>query len=112
LAGGYKSGAISSVAIVRITGAEYTGEPVGGAHPWQASADIERIIQGSPPAQTVRFERGWGSAACDDGRPPPTIGELWVVYFWRRSSGDQPVWQTYPADVAFEADPRIHSNVP
>jgi hypothetical protein len=109
LAGGYKSGAISSVALVRITNAKYTAEPVGDAHPWQASGAVERTLRGAIPARIVRFERGWGSAACDDGRPPPKIGERWVVYFWRRGPGDERVWQSYPAKVAFEADPRLRS---
>ncbi|MES2442930.1 MAG: hypothetical protein V4574_08875 [Pseudomonadota bacterium] len=107
LAMGYDSGAISAVALVRITGAGYTGVRRGDAHPWRASATVRRLLRGSHTATSVGFERGWGSAACDDGRPPPKAGEVWVIYFWKRPDGEQAVWLTYPASVAFEADPRL-----
>ena len=107
---GYANGAISAVAIVRITDAGYTRAAFGDAHPWRATATIRRLVQGSYAAQTVQFERGRGSAACDDGRPPPKAGEVWVIYFWKRADGDQPVWLSYPASLAFEADPRLRAS--
>jgi hypothetical protein len=110
LAMGYQSGAISAVALVRIADAGYTRAPFGDAHPWRATATVRQLLQGSYTARTVRFERGWGSSACDDGRPPPKAGEVWVIYFWKRAEGDQPVWLSYPASVAFEADPRLRKS--
>jgi hypothetical protein len=109
LAMGYERGAISAVALVRVTSAGYTRAPIGDAHPWRALATIQRLFRGSYPAPVARFDRGMGSAACDDGRPPPKAGELWVIYFWQRGRGDQPVWQSYPADIAFRADPRLRT---
>jgi hypothetical protein len=72
-------------------------------------ATIKQVVQGSYPAQTVHFERGWSS--CDDALPPPKVGEAWVIYFWKRAEGDQPVWQTYPATVAYAADSVLASSV-
>jgi hypothetical protein len=111
LASGYASKAISAVALVRITKAGYIGPAAGDAHPWRASATVLRVLRGSYAGHRLSFERGWGSSACDDGRPPPKAGELWVVYFWSRGPGDQPVWKTYPADVARAADPKIRAQL-
>lgn len=104
---GRKSGAITAVALVTISKAAYTHEPVSDAHPWAAWASVEQVVQGAYPSKTVRFERGWGSAACDDGLPPPKAGERWVVYFWKRAEGDLAVWQAYPLAVAKAADPML-----
>lgn len=107
---GYES-AISAVALVRVTEAQYTHAPIADAHPWRATATVLQVFQGSYPAKTMQFQRGWGSAACDDRSPIAKAGSLWVVYFWKRAEGDQPVWQSYPADVAFKADPRLTQTV-
>lgn len=111
LAMGYESRAISAAVLVRVTGARYTRDPVADAHPWRASASTLRVLRGAYPAKTVQFDRGWGSAACDDGHPRAKVGEHWVVYFWQPAKGGQQVWQSYPAEVAFKADPRIRSSV-
>ena len=107
LAGGCKSGAISSVALVRISGAEYTAAQMGDAHPWRASATIVRVVQGSYSGKTVRFDRGNGTSMCDDGLPPPAVGEAWVVYFWKSTKTDEAVWVSYSAKVAYAADPLL-----
>lgn len=107
LSDGYKNGAISAVALVTISRADYTQASNGDAHPWAASATVQRVVRGRYPERIVRFERGWGSSACDDGLPPPKKGESWVVYFWKRAEGDQLVWQTYPAEVVSAADPLL-----
>ena len=111
LAMGYESRAISAAVLVRVTGAQYTRDPVADAHAWRASARILRVLRGTYPAKSVQFDRGWGSAACDDGHPRAKAGEHWVVYFWQPADGRQRVWQSYPAEVAFKADPRIGSSV-
>jgi hypothetical protein len=107
LATGYAKGAISAAALVRITSAAYTGKATADAHPWEATATVTLILHGDYPHETVRFERGFGSAACDNKDSPPRLGEHWVIYFWKYAEGDQGVWQAYPADVAIEADPSI-----
>ena len=104
---GYRAGAISAAVLVRVTEAHYTRGRFSDAHPWRATATVEGVLRGAYPARNVVFERGWGSAACDDGHAVPAAGERWVVYFWRRGPGDQPVWYSYPAQVAFAADPII-----
>ena len=107
LARGYAVQAISAVALVRITAAQYTQPAFGDARPWRAFAKVKRTLHGSYAPRTLSFDRGWGSAACDDGRSLPKTGELWVIYFWTRGTGDQPVWQSYPLEVARRADPMI-----
>jgi hypothetical protein len=107
IAEGYRTGTISAVAVVRIEKAGYTGQQRGDAHPWAATTKVARMLRGSYPAKTVRLMRGWGSAACDDGRPAPSTGDQWVVYFWRPPAGDQVVWITYPLGVAATADPNV-----
>lgn len=111
LARGYAKGAISAVALVEVSRANYTSPPNGDAHPWQASATVKRVLRGPYAPQRVRFTRGWGSAACDDGHPAPKVGEQWVIYFWKRAKNDQPVWQSYPANVAYAADPLLRRKV-
>jgi hypothetical protein len=106
LASGYAKGVISAAALVRISRAHYSGEKYADAYPWQASATVRRVLHGVYPARVVRFARGYGSAACEDGSPAPRVGEQWIIYFWNPGNGDQRVWQSYPAKVAFEADPR------
>ena len=110
IAMGYQRGTISAVLLVQVKAAKYTAAAFSDAHPWQATATVERVLRGSYPAKVVRFTRGWGSAACDDGHPVAKSGEKWVVYLWKRRDGDQTVWQTYPARIAFAADPRLWLN--
>jgi hypothetical protein len=68
---------------------------------------VEKVLVGAYASKHLSFERGWGSSACDDGRPAPKAGDLWVTYFWKRGPEDQPIWKTYPAKVAFAADPKL-----
>jgi hypothetical protein len=107
LADGYRISAISAVALITIKTAEYTAEPSADAHPWSASAKIDRVVFGSYDGKSVSFGRGWGSAACDEGYPLPKPGDRWVVYFWKRPEGDQIVWATYPLAIASNADPSL-----
>lgn len=107
IADGYRKGAISAVAFVTIESAEYTSPALSDSHPWSATAKIGRVIKGAYSARTVKFVRGWGSAACDDGQPLPKVGDRWVVYFWKPPERDQEAWATYPIDVASLADPSI-----
>jgi hypothetical protein len=107
VADGYRGGSISAVALVEIDSAKHTRSPIGDAHPWSASARVERVLRGSYSAQNIVFERGWGSAACQEAHPLPKAGDRWVVYFWRRTERDHAVWATYPFDVAVSADPSL-----
>jgi hypothetical protein len=107
IAFGYERGAISAVALVRITKATYLSQPRGDAHPWRAWARVDQVVSGSYAGKRFTFARGHGSAACDDGRPVPQAGEPWVVYFWKRATGEYDVWQSYPLAVAVAADPRL-----
>jgi hypothetical protein len=107
LAMGHTDNIFSAIALVRIDEAHYTSAASGDAHPWQASATIQNVLSGTYIEGQVRFDRGWGSSACDDGRPTPEAGSLWVVYFWTHPDGRKLVWMTYPADVAFAADPLL-----
>jgi hypothetical protein len=104
---GYNRGAISAVALVRITRASYVSPPQGDAHPWRASAEVHQVLSGKYASKRVNFGRGHGSAACDDGHPIARVGETWVIYFWQREGGAYEVWQSYPAAIAFAADSRL-----
>ncbi|VWX53938.1 conserved exported hypothetical protein [Novosphingobium sp. 9U] len=104
LSNGYQGGTISAVAVITISHAAYTHEPVSDAHPWMASGTVDRVVYGSYIAVTVRFVRGWGSSACDDGLPPPKVGERWVPYLTTGADDRQRVWLAYPAEVARAAD--------
>ncbi|HYW16452.1 MAG TPA: hypothetical protein VE891_09910 [Allosphingosinicella sp.] len=103
----YRAGTISAVALVRTTGSAYIRAAFGDAHPWRASAEVKRPLRGSYRGRRVNFDGWWGSAACDDGRPRPAAGELWVVYFRKLARGNQAVWRSYPAATAYAADPRL-----
>jgi hypothetical protein len=107
IAFGYERGAISAVALVRISKATYISPPRGDAHPWRAEAAVERALSGSFNGKRVIFHRGHGSAACDDGHPAPRAGNRWIIYFWKSIRGDHEVWQSYPAAEALRADPRL-----
>ena len=106
---GYSTGAISGVALVTIKATKFIREPSGDAHPWVATATTDQVLRGSYEAKTVNFERGWGSTACDEGYPPPTPGDRWIVYFWKQPRGEQVVWATYPLAVASASDPTLLS---
>lgn len=107
LAMGHSSNIFTTIALVRVDEAHYTGAAFGDSHPWQASATTQKVLSGTYVKDHVRFDRGWGSSACDDGRPAPKAGSLWVLYFWTHPDGRKLVWISYPADVAFEADPLL-----
>lgn len=109
---GYAGKTISVVALVRIERAGYISPPFGDAHPWQASATVEQLIEGSAVGETVRFEQGFGSAACDDGYAPPMPGTRWIVYYWRGDKGALRVWQAYPLVIAKAADKRSGPKMP
>jgi hypothetical protein len=107
LASAYKLGLISGVALVRITRSDYIRPRLGKARPWEADGDVERLLGGSYLGRSVSFRRGSGSAACDDGLPPPRRGELWVVYIGKGATTDRPVRHSYPLGIALAADPRL-----
>lgn len=104
LNGGYAKGIFSSVALVTIADAKYTREAFSDTHPWSATANVDHLLLGSFEPKTVTFERGWGSAACDDGHPLAKVGEHWIVYLWKHPQRGQIVWATYPLQVASAAD--------
>jgi hypothetical protein len=111
LKGGYETGAIAAVALVTISSATYIRKSDGDAHPWRASANVSQVLRGNYASKSVTFERGWGSAACDDGEPAPKLGAKWAVYFWKKLDGTLAVWKTYPADVANSADPKLKERI-
>lgn len=111
LHGAYEKGILSSVAVVTIIDAKYTQRPISDAHPWSATASVDLLLLGSFEPRTVTFERGWGSAACDDGHPLAQAGEKWVVYFWMNPERGQLVWASYPLEVASAADPMVERSL-
>jgi hypothetical protein len=105
LSNAHMKGFITAAALVRVLKAEYTSARISDAPPWQADALVEQILLGSHAGKVVSFQRGPGSAACDEGYPLPRPGQQWVVYFGSFPDGREVVRFTYPADVAFAADP-------
>jgi hypothetical protein len=93
--------------LVRISEASYTQPAPRGARPWQASAEIERVLSGRARSGTIRFGRIGISTACDDMTPAPVAGDRWVLYLTRDPNGDVGASVSYPIDVARRADPRL-----
>lgn len=104
------------VALVRITDAQSRPFPMSAAlhkrwpkdyqDPWRAVGTVERLLTGQWSPELVMFDRGMGSAACDDGTPKPRKGDKWVVYL-NGDLGDAAVLETYPLAVAERADPTL-----
>lgn len=107
---GYDRGVISGVAFVTVKFTKFISEPIADAHPWAADATIDQVVRGDYDAKTVSFERGWGSAACDEGYAPPTPGDRWVLYFWKQPNGEQLVWASYPFAVVSISDATLLSS--
>lgn len=103
LESGYKNNAITSVAIVRVTGSAYINLPSGETYAWSASAAVQRLVRGSYSAPEVTFKQNLYS--CDVAYPMAKAGDFWVVYLSKGSDGLETVWAFYPADVAYVADP-------
>lgn len=104
------------VALVRIIEARHLSFPMmkkfperfrSEEAPWRAAAVVERVILGEETPEILVFDRGWGSAACDDGTAMPNRGEMWVAYYQSTLSGEAKVIATYPLLVAQTADPRL-----
>jgi hypothetical protein len=98
-------GTIVAVAIMHVTEAKYLERPVADLRPWRARASLAQVLQGDGLPQTVAFERGWGSAACEWNTPRlPRRGDQWVIYFWDdRSAGLKP-WLAMPLAEAKTLD--------
>lgn len=108
LSEGYGTGAISAIARVTVEAASYSAAPFADAHPWSATAAVVQLVQGTYAPKRLRFTRGWGSAACDEGYAVPKAGDQWIIYFTRQQNGDPIVWASYPASIAADADMSLH----
>ncbi len=94
---------IVAAAQVEIIDARALRKAEGDMRPWQARARVLAPAKGHKLPATVRFERGWGSAACEWGAPPvPRPGDRWIVYFW--ASGGPGVRKPWLAISLAEAD--------
>ncbi|MBV7265983.1 hypothetical protein [Erythrobacter ani] len=103
---GLASGTIQAVAAVQIIDARHIREPEGDTHPWIATAKITEILQGSGLPESIQFERGWGSAACEWNLPSlPEKGDRWVLYFWKDRLGRFRPWLELTAAEARAFDP-------
>ena len=116
VAGGYEYGVISAVALVEIEQAEHISEPVFlkdksqlYAHPWRATARLIAPLRGDGPfPETMEFERGYGSPACEWTVPAlPATGDRWVVYFFTGIEGRLMPWQSFPQAEATRIDPKL-----
>jgi hypothetical protein len=76
--------------------------------PWRATASVSKLIVGDESPELVIFDRGWGSAACDDGTKKPDPGDQWVVYYISdHSIAEAKVLASYPLGAALRADSRL-----
>jgi hypothetical protein len=100
----YRRDDVAAVMLVRVDEAAYTSEQSFDAHPWRALATADHILRGAYSGGQVAFYGGLGSTACDLGYSMPIAGEEWIVYV---SKGDGRVWNAFPKQVAFRADPSI-----
>lgn len=112
----YARSAELGVALVRITEARHFALPFseelrrqvpGYEDPWRATASVRQLLAGEQSPELVIFDRGWGFSACDDGTKMPDKGDDWIVYFVSGSRGEAEVLETYPLQIAMQADPRI-----
>ena len=105
---GYSQGVIEAVARVEIASARHIREAQGDTHPWRATARLLQPVAGNNPPDTVEFERGWGSAACEWSKPPlPQRGDVWIVYFWKDRAGALWPWLAMTDDDARRYDPKM-----
>jgi hypothetical protein len=105
--GAYQRGIIESVAYVRVVSSRDLGQPSGDANPWEATAQVERVVWGANTSGEVRFSYGWGSGACDLGYGQPKPGDQWVAYFWKHPEMGQQVWLALPLHVSEEIEPEL-----
>lgn len=105
IAGLHRSGHLRGVVLVRVLAAGYTAPARHDYHPWEARADVVRVLSGPRLAGPLRFRRSGSSAACDDGLAPPARGELWVLYMADYGAGETGVNLSYPLALVRQADP-------
>lgn len=76
--------------------------------PWRVTAKVEKMIVSDGSPELIVFDRGWGSAACDDGTAMPRRGDRWVVYYTSATPiGSAQVLESYPLPVASRIDPGL-----
>ena len=108
------------VALVQITEARHLSNPMVQKMqrlfpkyeaPWRVTASVVKILVSEGSPELIAFDRGWGSAACDDGTPMPRRGDRWVVYYTSAASiGTPQILESYPLKVALRADLRLRGN--
>jgi hypothetical protein len=96
------------IVVGTVTSGGYTGERRPDYHPWRAAAHLKLSLQGTPEASDFEFDRSGSTAACDDGQPPPVVGEDWVLYL-KRNRGRLEVFESYPLSWAAANDPRFQT---
>jgi hypothetical protein len=99
----YQLNLVKAVVLVRVDRAS-SGKPVGDSHPWQASANTARVLQGEFADAKIILDGGLGSSLCDLGYQVPKSGDEWIVYV---GFGDAGVLHAFPAEAARKADPRL-----
>lgn len=97
-----------TVVLVTVAQASYTGQRKPDYRPWKGAAQLKRVLRGTTKTKRFSIERSGSSAACDDGIPPPAVGQTWVLYLGQRN-GSQVVLLSYPIAVARSADPDLFS---
>ncbi|MEG3166262.1 hypothetical protein U1701_16850 [Sphingomonas sp. PB2P19] len=109
------------VALVKITDAHHLSNPIiQKLHrlnakyeaPWRVTASVIKMIVSDGSPELLAFNRGCGSAACDDGTAMPRRGDRWVVYYTSTSPiGTAQVLESYPLETASRVDPGLRENV-
>ena len=94
------------VALVRITDARHLSHPIiqkvqqlnaKYEAPWRVTASVIKMIVSDGSPELLAFDRGWGSAACDDRTAMPRRGDRWIVYYTSTSPiGAAQVLGSYP----------------
>ena len=104
----FDEGTIAGVAEVKILTARHLREAVADTHPWRAQARKLKSMFGDDLPETVEFERGWGSAACEWNLPAlPRPGDTWIIYFWVDRSGTYRPWLALSLIEAMRFDPLL-----
>ncbi len=107
---GYDTATIKAAAIVVIESATHTNQPSADIHPWKATARVVQPANAPQLPESIEFERGWGSSACEWNLPPlPETGDRWMVYFWVDNDGEYRPWLAMTEAEAREFDPRANT---
>ncbi len=112
---GYENNRYTSVILAQVIEAGYTEKASKDWHPWAAKATPLTDLSDVPVAvdmpagevdktRVYSFGRTGSTAACDDGLPSPSKGDIWILYM-----NNDKIANAYPLEMAYRIDTRLRS---